>query len=337
MMHTHMDSAAVMAPLNQDFTKLSLEELLNVEITPINVLGSHTHLRGEKMIGYRYMWSDMGRNRMGTRDITPDDVLKKYPVAHTGMVMQMHMIDLMYAPTNELSLMVMLPYIQMSMDHINQSGVRFTTHSEGIGDTTLMGLWTFKGDPRQKGNRFVLNTGISLPTGSTSKRAATPSNPSAKLEYEMQLGSGTIDLLPGITYLGESDIWTWGAQFMPVVRLGTNSAHYRLGNEQRVSAWGHYKVSDAIGPSLRLRYLHRDNISGADAELNPATNSAFDPSQQATQRLDLFAGLNIYVPRGKWKGQRLTFEIGHPIYQNVTGIQLGTYWQYNLGWTCTLR
>ncbi len=38
-----------------EFSELGLEDLLAVEVVPISVLGTHTHLEGEWMIGYRFM------------------------------------------------------------------------------------------------------------------------------------------------------------------------------------------------------------------------------------------------------------------------------------------
>src|SRR3954470_15842592 len=79
----------------QDLTSLSLETLLHEEITPINVLGSHTHPKGTFMLGYRYMYMDMNHNQNGTHDVSEAEVLSQYPVVHTRMTMQMHMAELM--------------------------------------------------------------------------------------------------------------------------------------------------------------------------------------------------------------------------------------------------
>lgn len=198
-------TAAPAAEGVEDLLALSLEELLGVEITPINVLGSHTHLQGERMFGYRYMRMNMRGEREGTRNLRPAEVLERYPVAHTNMTMEMHMLEAMYAPTDRLSLMAMLPYLRMSMGHVNRAGVEYMTESEGIGDLLLMGLFTVRGDPRQRGDRLLVNAGLSLPAGSTNERHPTPTRPDAKLEYPMQLGSGTFDLYPGVTYLGEAE------------------------------------------------------------------------------------------------------------------------------------
>lgn len=56
------------------------------------------------------------------------------------------------------------------------------------------------------------NAGLSLPTGSIDKQDATPMGPNSKLPYPVQLGSGTYDLLPGLTYNGQDRDLSWGAQ-----------------------------------------------------------------------------------------------------------------------------
>ena len=67
-------------PKPQDLTGMSLEDLLHEAITPVNVLGSHTHLKQEFMVGYRYMFMDMEDNLEGTRVVSPSEVLQRYPV-----------------------------------------------------------------------------------------------------------------------------------------------------------------------------------------------------------------------------------------------------------------
>jgi hypothetical protein len=193
----------------QDLTGLSLEELLHEDITPINVLGSHTHLKGGFMVGYRYMFMDMAHNQNGTRDVSDQEVLSQYPVVHTKMEMQMHMVELMYAPTDWATVEAMLPYGVNEMHHLTRTGDTPVAHSSGIEDLSFMGLFNVLGDPTGKGQRLVLNAGFTAPTGAIDATSA-----GKQLEYNMQLGSGTWDLLPGVTYLGESEHLAWGAQAM---------------------------------------------------------------------------------------------------------------------------
>lgn len=42
----------------------------------------------------------------------------------------------------------------------------------------------------------------------------------------MQLGSGTYDALPGITYLAQYGQFSWGAQATATIRLGGNDRDY---------------------------------------------------------------------------------------------------------------
>ena len=114
-------------PKPQDLTGMSLEDLLHEEIIPVNVLGSHTHLKHQFMVGYRYMFMEMNDNLEGTGVVSPSEVLQSYPVAHTHMTMAMHMLELMYAPSDSLTLMAMIPYDVKTMDHVYADGTPPTT------------------------------------------------------------------------------------------------------------------------------------------------------------------------------------------------------------------
>jgi hypothetical protein len=317
-----------------DLTNLSLEELLELQIIPVNVLGAHTHRKGEIMFGYQYMNMNMVGNLNGTRRVSIPEVLAAYPIAHTDMRMEMHMFELMYSPSDRSTVMLMLPYKEMSMGHVNRAGQSFSTASHGIGDLELMGNYTVWGSSA-RGHRLLVNAGVSFPTGGINLRHPTPTSPNAKLEYMMQLGSGTYDVMPGLTYLGEGGNWAWGAQALATLRLGRNENQYALGDRLRFALWSYYKVTDSFGPSLRFEYNDWGNVRGADAELNPAANPAFDASLQSGRRLDLFFGLNLYTPRGKFKGHRFSLEMGAPLFQSLSGPNNRMDFQWMLSWSYT--
>ena len=58
------------------------------------------------------------------------------------------------------------------------------------------------------------NVGLSFPTGSINERDKNPMSMgnNVRLPYPMQNGSGTYDFLPGLTYIGKQEVWSWGAQ-----------------------------------------------------------------------------------------------------------------------------
>lgn len=312
----------------QDLTGMSLHEVLHADVTPINVLGSHTHLKNDIMVGYRYMYTDMSHNQDGTHEVSEEEVLSQYPVVHTRMAMQMHMLEAMYAPSDSITLEAMVPFSDIWMDHLDRTGERSRASSSGLSDVGFMGLFNVVGNPRTLGHRLVINAGFTAPTGSVDE-----GQNGRRYEYALQLGSGTWDLKPGLTYLGNSDLFSWGAQALGTIRLGENEHDYRLGNGYRVSGWVQAKVFDWFGPSARLDWHGWEDIHGADPQLNPNRNPAFDATKQAGERLDFLLGLNFYVPHGLLKGNRFSIEGGLPLYQNIDGPNLGVDWLVTVGWT----
>ena len=103
----------------------------------------------------------------------------------------------------------------MGANMINAGTTTFTTRSEGIGDTTLSGIY----DLYNNDNRHILvGLGLSLPTGSINETDRLPGmgGPADRmLPASMQLGSGTFDLLPSITYLHDLERTMEARESMP--------------------------------------------------------------------------------------------------------------------------
>ena len=329
------DTSALAQETRQDLTELTLEELMELDVLFVNVLGTHTHLAGEWMIGYRFMFMRMDGNRDGTNQLDTDEVLQSFPVTPENMNMAMHMLEVMYAPSDDLTFMVMLPYVQLSMDHVTRKGVRFTTDSSGIGDISLSALYTIYGDVRTDRHRILVIPGLSLPAGSIDERGDTPAEPNMKLPYPMQLGSGTFDLVPGVAYLGEGENWAWMGEAIGTIRLGKNDNEYSLGNRLRLFAWVSRKLADQASVSAQIEGQFWGNIDGADPDLNPKMVPTADPNLRAGKRVDLFLALNLYSPEGRLEGNRLAIEGGFPLYESLDGPQLETAWQLKLVWNWT--
>ncbi|MCZ6872571.1 MAG: transporter [bacterium] len=328
------DALAQAQEPTEDFMKLSLKELLEADIVAINVLGTHTHFAGEWMFAYKFMFMRMNGNRDGTDSVSDEEVLDpggfNFRVTPTDMNMEMHMGMVMYAPSDDLTLMAMLPYTRLSMDHVTRKGVRFTTKSEGIGDLQVKALYTLYRIGYDR-HRFLINSGVSFPTGSIDEKDDTPAGPDKQLPYPMQLGSGTFDLLPGISYLGQTENWAWGIDAMSTIRLGENDRDYTLGNRYHLSAQLDRKLTDWLSSSVKIDGQIWENIDGADPALNPAMVPTADPDRRAGERVDLLFGLTLYVPKGTLKGLRVAVEGGVPIYQSLDGPQLETDWLLTVG------
>lgn len=252
---------------------------------PIGVMGDHRHKTGEWMISYRFMNMEMDGNLRGNNSISPDDIVTSisnpFPgpamvrVVPTKMSTNMHMVGLMYALSDQVTLMAMVNYQDKEMDHITYAGMmgtqrlgKFTTSSSGIGDTKLSALWELYSTSNHK---VHLNIGLSVPTGSIDETDSvfSPTGMKMKLRmpYAMQLGSGTYDLEPGITYAGTFEPWGWGAQYLASLRLGENDENYTLGDIHQVSVWGNYAIRDWISTSARIAYKYEGDIEGQDGQI----------------------------------------------------------------------
>jgi hypothetical protein len=255
------------------------------------------------------------------------------------MTMDMHMLGLMYAPSDQVTLMGMINYLDKEMEHITFAGPTgtnrlgsFTTRTKGLGDASISALIRLADDGQ---HRWHATIGVSLPTGNIDERGTilTPMNsqPTATLPYPMQLGSGTYDVIGGLTYAGNASAWAWGAQWSSIIRLGENDEDYTLGDQHQLQAWMSYLVHPAISISGRLAYLNRGNIDGADARIVAPVQTA-DPNRQGLNRLDAGIGANFLLPGDR---HRLALEVTVPVYEDLDGPQLETDWQVVLGWQFT--
>ena len=321
---------------------------------PISVMADHIHKKGEAMLSYRYMSMSMQGNRSGKSDIRPQEIATGAPnlfagqpmmpatlrVVPTKMTMDMHMFGAMYAPSDQLTLMAMANIVQKKMDHITFMGASgsnilgdFSTSTKGFGDLSLSALIKILSSTNHKAH---LTAGLSLPTGSIKKtdEILTPMNmrPSAILPYPMQLGSGTVDAIAGITYSGSRGALSWGGQTRSILRLGNNSRGYSLGDEHTAQAWLSSLINSQLSVSLRAAYFHRSNITNTDSEVMLPVQSA-DPNRQKINRLDIGVGLNFIVPNNL---NRLAIEYTIPIHQQLAGPQLKNNWGITIGWQLTL-
>jgi hypothetical protein len=311
-------------------------------------MSDHTHAKGGWMMSYRSMHMDMDGMRYGTGRVSSNDVLAEgYMVTPESMTMNMHMLGLMYAPTDKLTLMLMSNYSEIEMDHrvspmaadmINNGNTKFTTETSGIGDVKLGGLYRFYLKENRKAH---LGLSLSLPTGSIDEKDTTPGMggpANRQLPAPMQLGSGTYDLLPSLTYVQQFDNWSYGAQANAVIRLESeNDNGYRLGDVFGATTWAGYNLSEWIGINTGLNYSYTSKLKGSQDDVgtmgpNGKSVTTADKDNYGGERLDAIFGINLYVPTGVLKGQRVAIDLRMPLWQDLNGYQLETDTVLTLGW-----
>lgn len=301
---------------------------------PIGVMGDHRHEAGEVMLSYRFMYMRMEGSRIGTDPIADEDIIspsgEDFLVTPVEMPMQMHMFGAMFAPSDRITLMGMLPVLSNSMDHITRAGGTFTTESGGIGDLKLGAMVGLADWADQS---LHLNAMVSLPTGSVEELDELPTSggEEVQLPYPMQVGSGTVDLRPGLTWLGQTGDWSWGAQGGATIRLGDNDRGWTLGNRYYGTAWWARLLGRHVSAALRVQGTRTGNIDGMDEA--PSVNPAVVP----TARTDLRAGtvleggpsFNLYIPQAR--AFRIAGELLLPLYRDLDGPQLENDWTLVLG------
>ncbi|MEM7702047.1 MAG: transporter [Pseudomonadota bacterium] len=322
-------------------------ELDSLDHAPIGVMGDHRHAKGEWMFSYRFMHMDMGGIQIGTDSVTPETVATTVPnrffgqpgqpptlrVVPTEMFMDMHMLGAMYGLSDQVTLMVMGQYVSKKMDHIVFAGGMgtnrldtFETSPQGIGDTKVAALIGLT-------DNVHLNAGISIPTGSNTQTddIVTPmgGNPTVRVPYPMQLGSGTFDLEPGITYRDQNNAFGWGAQVRGVIRLGSDEG-YSLGNSAMATVWGAVALTPAVSISGRVQAQTQGRIDGIDPVVVGPIQTA-DPDFQGGETVTAFAGMNFAVTKGSLKGWRLGLEGGLPVVQDLNGPQMPTDYTFTVG------
>ncbi len=304
---------------------------------PIGVMGDHTHEAGEWMLGYQFMYMSMDGHRAGTDELSTHDVFDRgYGAAATEMEMYMSMFMLMYAPTDWLTLMGMVNYVEKDMQmesnphamahgHGGHMGGTHSHSSSGLGDTSLGALIKVYDANCQ---RVHLNLSLVFPTAEVDEK-----QDGVYLPYGMQLGSGTWDLKPGITYLGQAGNVSWGAQALATFRLESeNDAGFAYGNAADVSTWLAYRLTDWASLSGRAAYHYEEDIVG---HYNGPHNHTAPPHFQQNYGghfLDLGIGLNVKIPEGPLKGHRLGVEALFPVYQDANGVGMNREFMLVAGW-----
>ncbi len=306
---------------------------------------------GDFMVGYRFMYArQSGKMLHGSQRASDLDIInlgcsdiKRCSYAPDYMDMRMHMLDIMYAPTSWLNLMLMPQFMDMKMGlreldgrpppAIGEHRHAGTPHTTGgVSDTILMSLIKLLDSP---GHRLHMGLGLSAPTGRVGlKLRRTMRNEGGLVHFDMQLGSGTWDFLPNLTYSGDAGRWYWGTQLSGTVRMeGRNDSGYRLGDVLQATTWGGFHLTDWFSASVRGVYTNRGKIHGDFNAFNNRIGPMDYPANQGGQFWDAGFGISATVPEGRFAGNHFAFEWLQPLRDDFNGFQLKRKGALNATWS----
>ncbi len=294
---------------------------------PIGVMGDHIHKKGKWMATYSAMRMEMNQIFKGSSSISGN---AGYMMAPAKMTMDMNMLGVMYGVTDKLTLMAMSSYKDISMDMQNPAGeITQKMRARGLGDSSISALYQVYSEEKGAGSANAhIGLGLSVPTGNIKKENGIGRYHS----IPMQLGSGTYDFTPSITYnhfINED--WSWGTQAKATFHTGTNDVGYTLGDSFNLTSWVARNINKNFSVSGRVNFKSWSGFDGQQNngvfELNPTLALPTDPQNFGGTRTDLYIGLN-YLHES---GVRLATELGKTIHQDIQGVQLGGDWSLNFG------
>lgn len=304
-------------------------------LAPAGLMNAHMlGGKGDFMLGYHFMSSrqsgDMlhGTERASDARILSQGCAVECSVVPEEMTMRMHMVHAMYAPRDWLNLTASFQFMDMDMDMRPLEGTVTSGgggHSHGghhhhatagVGDTSVAALVRLLATP---GHALHLGLGLSLPTGAVDEKATD----GEFLDYGMQLGSGTFDLQPSLTYNGAHRRWFWGAQVGAAVRMQEdNESGYALGDLLQSSAWAGYSAAPWVAFSLRTTYTAQGEIEGRFNGPQMQMGPMDFPENYGGRFVDLGLGVSFAVPGRLAAGDRIAIEWVEPVYDDFNGYQL---------------
>lgn len=333
----HMADSSAAAPSTDDMHTMQMGHLDRVN-APAGVMGaSMMRDPGMWMIGYSYEQDKQGDQLIKGKQAIPNNTANS-GMWITDMTMNMHMFEFMYAQNTWLNWMVMPSLVDttmgMYMNEIITGGsmayMNMSMHTDmesgGVGDTNVSALIRLWDSDNQ---HLHLTQGLGVPTGSVNLR----SNGTGTIyPYDMQLGSGTWDYKPSLTYTGMADAFSWGAQIGTTMRMQSrNSSGYSLGNETMVTAWGGYKLTSLIDVTLRAQYKDQGSVNGYfnsmlqfTGALQPGavySTSNYNTANYGGHFGDVGLGISAALGHGVYTNDRISVEWMKPVYTNFNGTQ----------------
>jgi hypothetical protein len=318
---------------------------------PIGIVGGRVVKPGQVMLNYQFAHTEKRRLLDGDDGLSTTKVATlpnhfagqpgqpaTYRVAPENMSIDTHMFGVQVGITQKLSAAVGVPYLIKEREAVTFAGPAGTTklgtfqnETSGIGDVAASGLYKLYDDET---HHIHVMFGLSFPTGSIREdgRTLAPDGTTSRrrLAYGLQLGTGTYDLLPGVTYWGAAGRWNWGAQVLGRIHLGDNDEGYSFGDRVYATGWGGYSLGLGFNASARLIQEYQSDIDGEDDFLTGPTPTT-DPNNYGGWKTSAAVGIGYRVPDGPLAGLNPGVEVSLPLYQNLNGPQLSDSWSVLVG------
>lgn len=282
-------------------------------------------------VDLRYDYLNQDQLRHGTSTITPAGEYSLNPNAEVESYTknQYVTLNLGYANKDNWSVAILLPYIIRQHETWGTSSPGSPANSSTLGGNAYTSDFSQIGDakimvnfhPLINNHSLGFTVGIKLPTGDTNQTGiqtgVTPIT-STLVDPELQPGTGTTDLIAGISYHDAlSRDWDYFSQAMFQLAVAGNTQSYHPGNGTNVNFGVRYMSSDWLIPQIQVNARHVNTDGGALA----------DTLSTGGTLIYLSPGLSVRVA-----GRASVYGfVQIPLYQNLSGFQLAPRFTASLG------
>ena len=335
-----MQDHAQMTTMNQDHQSMKHNP------PPIGVMGNMHH-QGF-MLSIRHGIMQMDGSILNGNNITDSKILKmpnelgnspaNLSVIPKSMDMKMTMIDGMYAPTNNLTLMVMATYVSKDMLLNTFSPMmereligQFSTDTSDLSDISFSGLFRINQNDNSKWHGEI-SLKKSIGKNDATAIALTPMGTKMNMimPYAMQSGDESTSLILGLTNTRKLNRGiVWGNQLKRKIVVSESGWSY--GDQTEFSSWIQYPFSNSVSISSRLKFTDQDALSGKNLLISAPVQTA-NPKNYGGKELHLGIGINMaldLLPGGK---EHIGLEILKPLNQDKNNLQMKTDYQIIFGY-----
>lgn len=306
-------------------------------------------------LSLQYEYSNMKTIRDGDDRVRPDDVLEgisaRWPATlqearsftvPTRMIMQKYTLLGVYRFTEKIQFLASLPYV------INDMNMRMVTRGanggqhhhavsdtpgndvkmdmkmstvEGMGDMTLMGLYTIYADNVvQPEKKLVCGLGLKSPTGENDETT----DEETLVHATMQPGTGSWDPLFLTSYLHTFSPWVFQTNlFYHLTTEGDEG--YEFGDKLSLDLIGRYRAVKYVSPGVELNGLYMGKDRDHDGKYSRPEESLLDNTDNTgITSLSITPTIQVNIPK---TGGSLDLKFQKPLYQHVNGIQQVVDWR----------
>ena len=184
----------------------------------------------------------------------------------------LHMLSATWLYSPKWTLVALIPHISNKVETVYEpllagGGASLTDTTKGLSDVRLMAVTPVS---LESSHLTMVDVGVSLPTGSINEYFT--SNLSQRAAYNMQLGSGTPDLILGATVTNTQKQLTSSLRGQATFRGGKNANGYNLGTEFLAKAASIYAVNPYLSGGLVGNYKTRGPVEGRDEKYEKSNN-----------------------------------------------------------------